>query len=395
MSALNSNHVADLRGAMRIGFDATAGLVSVVEGVHGTIQRLPALLGPVASSAALGVAGLVYRGVREGVSWIGQGIDWPLAVLQSQLPAGDESPTREAVLAALNGIYGDYLSRTRNPLAIEMSLRHGGKNVEASDLQSLLRLSEDGSPSPKLLLLVHGLCMNDLKWYRDGHDHGASLAEELGYFPLYLRYNSGLAIAENGLQFAGLLETLTANWTVPLQEITFIGHSMGGLVARSACFFAERADYGWRKLLRRIVFLGTPHCGVPLERGGYWLDAILDLSPYSAPFTQLGKARSAGIQALRHGAITNESDLFVPLPGDVECYAVAASLAKRRSLLSDRLLGDGLVPLDSALGRHKDAARSLGIPATQQWIVYEVGHLELLSSFEVYAQLRKWLQDSA
>ena len=98
MSALNSNHVADLRGAMRIGFDATAGVVSVVERMHGTIQRRPAALGPVASSAALGVAGLVYRGVREGVSWIGQGIDWPLAVLQSQLPAGDDSPTREAVL---------------------------------------------------------------------------------------------------------------------------------------------------------------------------------------------------------------------------------------------------------------------------------------------------------
>ena len=395
ISGLHSNRVADLRGAMRIGFDATAGVVSVVERMHGTIQRRPAALGPVAPSVALGVAGVVYRGVREGVSLIGQGIDWALAVFQSQLPPGFDSPTREAILAALNGVYGDYLSRTRNPLAVEMSLRHRGKKVEASDLQSLVRLSEEGPPSPRLLLLVHGLCTNDLKWNRDGHDHGASLAEELGYFPLYLRYNSGLAIAQNGLQFAALLETLTANWPVPVQEITFIGHSMGGLVARSACWFADRAHYGWRKLLRRMVFLGTPHCGVPLERGGHWLDVILDLSPYSAPFTQLGKARSAGIQALRHGAITNEGDLFVPLPANVECYAVAATLAKRRSLLADRLLGDGLVPLDSALGRRKDAARSLDIPATRQWIAYEAGHLDLLSSLEVYAQLRKWLRDSA
>jgi len=314
--------------------------------------------------------------------------------LQSQMPAGDDSPTRDAVLAALNGVYGDYLSRTRNPLAIEMSLRHHGKNVEARDRQSLLRLSEDASPSPKLLLLAHGLCMNDAQWSRDGHDHGASLAEELGYLPLYLRYNSGLAIAENGPQLAGLLETLTANWPVPLQEITFIGHSMGGLVARSACFFAERANHAWRKLVRRMVFLGTPHCGAPLERGGHWLDLVLDLSPYSAPIARLGKARSAGIRSLREGAITND-DRFVPLPANVACYAVAATLAKRRSLVADRLLGDGLVPLDSALGRHKDAARALGIPATRQWIAYEAGHLDLLSSLEVYAQLRKWLRDSA
>jgi hypothetical protein len=139
------------------------------------------------------------------------------------------------------------------------------------------------------------------------------------------------------------------------------------------------------------VFLGTPHHGAPLERGGHRLDYVMDLSPYSAPFTQIGKARSAGIQDLRHGSITRESGEVVPLPDGVRCYAIAATLAERRGLVSDRLLGDGLVPLDSALGRHPDSSRSLDLPKQQHWIGYEMGHLELLSRPEVYARLSQWL----
>ena len=281
---MKSNQISDVRGAMRMGFDAAKGIVSVVERMHGTIQRRPAAIGEASSSAASGVAALVYRGVRRGLDRLEIGIDRPLAFLQSRLTDGVEGPAREAVVAALNGVYGDYLARTYNPLAIEMSLRRWGERVEVGDRQSLLRLSGEAPPSDKLLVLAHGLCMNDLKWNRDGHDHGASLAAELGCVPLYLRYNSGLAVAENGERFAALLETLSTHWPVPVREISIIGHSMGGLVARSACHFAEQRDCAWLKLLRRMVFLGVPHCGAPLERGGHWLDAVLDLSPYCAHY---------------------------------------------------------------------------------------------------------------
>ncbi len=118
----------------------------------------------------------------------------------------------------------------------------------------------------------------------------------------------------------------------------------------------------------------------------------MELSPYVAPFTSLGKARSAGITDLRYGSITAREDEFVPLPDDVECYALAATLGKRRDLLADRLVGDGLVPLDSALGKHPDSARTLAVPKTRQWIGYEMGHLELLGRPEVYSQLEKWLR---
>jgi hypothetical protein len=167
---------------------------------------------------------------------------------------------------------------------------------------------------------------------------------------------------------------------------------MGGLVARSAMHHGTAAGHSWRNLLRKLFSLGTPHHGAPLERGGNRLDYVMELSPYVAPFTSLGKARSAGITDLRYGSITAVEQQFIPLPDDVECYALAATLGKRRGLVADRLIGDGLVPLDSALGRHPDAGRTLAIPKSRQWIGYEMGHLELLGRPEVYSQLEKWLQ---
>ena len=188
------------------------------------------------------------------------------------------------------------------------------------------------------------------------------------------------------------METLVCNWPHPVPEVAIVGHSMGGLVARSAVHHGRAARHEWPRSLRRLVFLGTPHHGAPLERGGHRLDYVMELSPYVAPFARLGKSRSAGITDLRYGAITDDEQEFVPLPQDVECYALAATLGKRRGRVAERLVGDGLVPLDSALGRHRDAARTLALPEDRQWVGYEMGHLELLGRPEVYAQLRKWLK---
>jgi pimeloyl-ACP methyl ester carboxylesterase len=289
-------------------------------------------------------------------------------------------------------MYGDYLARTNNPLAIEMSLRHQGREIDLFRPAASLHDAGGREPSGKLLILAHGLCMSDLKWCRDGHDHGSALSDELGYTPLYLRYNSGLPIGENGRALAALLERLVGHWPCPVEELTLLGHSMGGLVARSACLRGEEEGHQWMKHLRKLVFLGTPHHGSPVERGGQRLEEVLDLSPYSAPLSGFGKARSAGIQDLRHGTITRDGSAFVALPEGVECFAAAALLGSRRSRLAERLVGDGLVPLASALGSHTDPARTLAFAKNHQWIGYGMGHLDLLSRPEVYVQLMKWLK---
>lgn len=393
MPGPNRTHLSDLRGASRLAVDATAGIVDVVERMHSTIQRRPGPLGRPVFDPTRGITGFVYRSVRGSVQLVGRGIDASIAPWLSFLPEGETTAGRDTLLSIVNGLYGDYLVRTDNPLAITMSLRWSGRTIDAVHPGVSLQAAAGPTPTGKLLLLVHGLCMGDLQWNHEGYDHGVALADELAYTPLYLRYNSGLHIAENGRRLAELLETLVASWPVPLQELAIVGHSMGGLVARAACLHGEREEHAWRRHLRRLVFLGTPHHGSPLERGGHGLDYAMELSPYSAPLTRLGKQRSAGIQDLRHGTITTGKHRVVPLPDGVACYAAAATLGAKRSLLADRLVGDGLVPLDSALGRHADRSQSLAFAKERRWVGHEMGHLELLRRPEVYSQLLLWLRD--
>src|SRR5664279_1143834 len=269
---------ADLVGFGRLATDAIAGLTDVVEAVHGHIAFTSRGLGPrSAEQPTSGITRLVYNSIR-GVTRLVEGGLTLLAPPAS--PANDRllSPRHEAVVAALNGVVGDYLARTNNPLAISMSLRYQGHplEIERNSLQATIP-----QPTGKLLLLAHGLCLNDLQWNRKGHDHGAALAFDLGYTPLYLHYNTGLHVSENGRLFADLIETILEQWPAPVQELAIIGHSMGGLVARSAYYYGTAAGHHWPQSLRRLVFLGTPHHGAPHERLGDWVNTALEISAYS------------------------------------------------------------------------------------------------------------------
>jgi pimeloyl-ACP methyl ester carboxylesterase len=360
----------------RLVIDATAGVTDVAEAMHRNIAWVPG-------------AGLVYRCIRGITRLVGGGIDVGLAPF-SALGEGGSSTGREAVLAALNGVLGDHLAATGNPLAIPMRWRQGG---------------EPAAPSAgrRLLVLAHGLCMNDLQWNRKGHDHGSALARDLGFTPVYLLYNSGLHISTNGRAFAGLLEGLVARWPVPVEEMVILGHSMGGLVTRSACHYGRTAGHAWLHPLKKIVFLGTPHHGSALERGGNRIDSALDISRYTAPLGRLGKIRSAGITDLRHGNVLDEDwaghDRFeksedprqpILLPDGVQCYAMAAA-AREAGSLKTRLFGDGLVPVKSALGRHEEAGRNLHFPESRQWIAPGMTHFDLLHRPEAYEKIREWL----
>jgi hypothetical protein len=155
----------------------------------------------------------------------------------------------------------------------------------------------------------------------------------------------------------------------------------------------------WPGRLRQLVFLGTPHHGAALERGGNWLHTVLGLSPYLAPFTRLGGLRSNGITDLRHGNLLQsdwetgryhhrDTRTMVPLPRHVACHAIAGAIGNGRT---DHSLGDGLVTVDSAFGRHTRTTHELHVPASQTWVARGVHHLELLSDPAVYGRLREWL----
>lgn len=386
MSILNRRSVSDLKGVTRLAVDATVGVTDLVEKVHHTIQLGHAPFGPSRANRTGGLTGFIYRGIRGTTRLIGRGFDAGLTPAIALLPEGTSNTTRDALVSAINGIYGDHLAETANPLSTRMSLRYQGAGLDPQQPGESVT-----EASNKVLLFVHGLCLNDGHWTHDGVNQGESLARDLGYTPLYLRYNTGLSIAANGRELAAMLESLVHNWPPGNCELAIAGHSMGGLVSRSACHYGQLADHEWMNRLHSLVSIGTPHHGAPLERGGNWINFAMDLSPYAAPFTRIADKRSAGITDLRHGNITDIDREFVPLPADVDCYAMAATLAKKPSRIHQRLIGDGLVPVDSALGLGHKLSNGLEIPENRQWLGFETGHIQLLGHPGVYAQLREWL----
>jgi hypothetical protein len=409
----NGSSLADARGGLRLVVDGTRHITGLVEALHGQIQRLaPPLRWSGASGnpaqpgrgqdhdglpGTRGITALVYRSIQGSTRLLGDGLDGLLSPFDEARDegwaAGPAKPRRDALVSALNGVLGDHLLRSDNPLAITLQLRQGGRALTPAAL---------GADAPRrVLLLVHGLCMSDLGWCRNGHDHGALLGRALGAAPVYAWYNSGLHVSVNGRALADTLERLVQDWPVPLDELIILGHSMGGLVARSACQQAEQAGQQWPRRLLKLVFLGTPHHGAPLERAGNWLHRVMGLSPYVAPFTRLSRLRSEGITDLRHGNLLDAdwqgSSRFdhrdrrvpVPLPAGVDCYAIASTAGGPGSAGS--LLGDGLVLLDSALGHHKRAALDLGLPEDRRWVGHGIHHLDLLSEPAVYRRLLGWL----
>ncbi len=394
--AAQGGTVSHLRGTARLAIDAVIGITDIVEDMHRNIAALSPIIGASPIGNAGGISGLVYASVRGITRIVGFGLDTAFAQIAPRLAFDLPWPGLQAITSAANGVLGDHLATSENPLAIRMQLRQGG---EPLTIDAPAHASGAAPPGNKLLVLVHGLSMNDLQWEREGHDHGAAAARDLGYTPIYLFYNSGRHIFQNGQEFAELLECLLREWPHPISELAIMGHSMGGLVARSACHHASTVDHAWLRRLTKLVFLGTPHQGAPLERAGDLANTLLEFSPYTAPFAKLGNIRSAGIKDLSHGHITDQDRGKTtglrrpnPLPEGVQCFAMAAS----RQAIDDgsRLAGDGLVPVESALGQHDDEMLALSLPPAHRCVVFGLNHFDLLSSRIAYDQIRTWLAGS-
>jgi pimeloyl-ACP methyl ester carboxylesterase len=309
-----------------------------------------------------------------------------------------------AVIAALNGLIGDQLQRSGSDLHQPTAVRVGGLPV-ALDMESLREAFP--AASGRLAVFLHGLMETENSWgwgaAGPSETYGGRLASDLGVTPVYLRYNSGLHVSESGRSVADLLEELVAQWPVEVHALALIGHSMGGLVARSACHQAAERGQDWTGRVRHVVSLGTPHLGAPLEQGAHVAAAALGALPETRMFAAFLRRRSAGIRDLRQGSLVDEDwrdrdpDALraaackeVPLlDGATHCF-VSATLTRSPRNPVGRLLGDMLVMVPSASGR----GRTRRIPFADEY-GHHVGpahHFALLNHPQVYERLRGWLE---
>lgn len=386
-----------MQGAAKLSVEAVEGVVSLIESAHSTILRFGGFLGDT-EKPLTGISGFVYRMIRLVTRLVGFSIEKAFSSLTYVLKDTESSPNRDAVLSVVNGIFGDYLATKGNTLAIEMRLRVDGKPIGFSELL------ERTTHKKKLLLMVHGLCMNDIQWNRKEHDHGKELSKSLNAVPVYLHYNSGKHISENGKQLSAILKELYSKLSNDI-ELSILAHSMGGLVTRSALHYAQTLNHSWSKNLNKVIFLGTPHHGALLEKGGNWIDILLDSNPYTIPFSRIGKIRSSGITDLRHSFIVDEdwkdkdrfefnsdSGRLIPLPEGMAFYAIAAVTSQKSNLIGNSIVGDGLVTLKSAFSDSKSLKQNLNIHKDKQWVKYGINHMELLNDKDVYQQIESWLK---
>jgi len=309
----------------------------------------------------------------------------------------------EFALGVLNGAVGDYLVRTGNELATTMACHLHGAPVALT--REALAAAYPAA-TPHVTVLVHGLMCTESVWeLPDGTDYGSLLARDLGTTPVYVRYNTGLAIPDSGAALALLLDALVAAWPVPVREIVPIGYSMGGLVVRAATHVAATgADPGFLPLVRRAIYVGTPHQGAPLERAGRVAARLLGSidDPYTRLLADLANLRSDGVKDLgdadlrhadrdrrTHGFSLRDARHPVPLLPAIEHHLVAGSLSADPRLAA--FFGDAVVPVPSGTDGHCIDAATMTSPPAHVAYVPGVDHMTLAHHPRVYAHIRAWL----
>ncbi|HRG75311.1 MAG TPA: alpha/beta hydrolase [Leptospiraceae bacterium] len=306
----------------------------------------------------------------------------------------------------LHGVVGDALEENASSLARKMQFYKGGKpiNLTKEDI-----IKAYPKPTSKICILVHGLACDEMMWNfpNSKENYGNLLQKEMGYTPFYLRYNSGLHISENGKHLSTLIHTLFKNYPTNIKELILIGHSMGGLVVRSACYYGDKQNVTWIYKIRKVFFLGSPHLGAPLEKFGNVVTNVLEHIPNT--FVKMTKdvinLRSAGIKDLRYGYLLDEdwkgkdpdtllknSKNAVPLLEGVSYYIISGTVTEDPESIFSVWFGDALVRKPSVLGKDKSGIHTLPIPEENHKEFPGLAHLTLMHDPKVYEQIKEWNQ---
>ncbi|MFP5488183.1 MAG: esterase/lipase family protein [Acidimicrobiia bacterium] len=330
---------------------------------------------------------------------------------------------RDDAIAIVNGLFGDALDERGSSLATRMTIRVGKVvlPLDADDRADRAALAEalaaaDVTASRRLCILVHGLMSTESIWRLPSPapddppaTYGTRIARDHGVTTLEVRYNTGRHISTNGRELALLLDRLLRSWPTRVREINLIGHSMGGLVVRSACHHGRRPlgrrwwfGRRWTSKVRRVVLIGVPNTGAGLEA---LVNAVSGaLGSIRVPGTRLlGRGldrRSAGIKDLRFGAILDD-DWMGADPAARDRLHPHRPLRLRRArylvivgtVTNDpehpiaRAIGDALVTHASATGLSDDGELFRG--ATTR-VFPRVGHNRLAHHPDVEDAITAW-----
>lgn len=393
-----------LEGLSQLATSSVSGVAELVQEIHREIflHYFPLTKQQANFIWENGITKRLYGLTQRIVHQYGKGLAISFRGLNRYFPVLHEkplTPLMHFVANAVNGVLGDYMLNSHNPLALPMVLYDRYGQLQRGEL------------SGRVIILVHGLCMNHLSW-APGESSG--LGEHILYHQqqanvLYLNYNTGRRISSNGRTFSNVLEDLIKR-NPRITTIDLIGHSMGGLVSRSALFYGKQSAYDWINYVENLVCIGSPHQGAVLERLGFMFQEKIGKVPFASVLAQLANMRSAGIIDLRHGSVRDDDwehlDAKIgqmddcrkpaPLPSRVNTYLIAGTL-ERESSSSKTLeaIGDYLVSVKSALGDHPHPQFRLKVPEDHKAVFYGLNHFEIQHHPRVREQIIAWLYPNA
>lgn len=401
---------AELRAASRLGGHAFAGLTSRIEQTH--LAVADRAFGPArrAGTPARLIHDAVSRGVYLAIRGTGSaagaiGGEVALVFGRKGPPAGS-APAGNLALAALNAVAGDRLGMDVAPLAIRMAVRADGRDVEPVTRELAVAFPDAGQ---RLAVFLHGLAETENSWDGRGDQgvsYGMRLRAEHGYSPVYVRYNSGRHVSENGQDLSALLESLTAAWPAQVDELLLVGHSMGGLVIRSACHYGLGSSAAWVQRVRHVFYLGSPHLGAPLARAAGFAGWALSQLPEARPFVTMVNGSSAGIKDLRHGylltddwsgcdqdACLRDHRHDAPLLATANHYAISATITADPGGAVGAVVGDLLVQPASAHGERR-RRQVIPLPVQHGRRLGGMHHFDLLSHPAVWQVIREFLSEA-
>lgn len=305
-------------------------------------------------------------------------------------------------MSALNGMVGDYLHERQNGLAIETAFYHQNRPLP---LTKPAIQQAHPQPTTRLCVLIHGLGCHEGIWDfphpkdpQQTTSYGDLLHADQGYTPLFVRYNTGVSVAENGKRLALLLDDLSAVYPISITEMVLIGHSMGGLVIRSACHYATEQGLAWVQQVTRAFYLGTPHTGANLERVANAATNILRTvpNPVTAIITNVLHLRSRGIKDLHNGRLVEpiasdgrtQEQPVAWLP-HIQHYLINGALTNDPEHAITVLFGDGLVNVPGS-GGAGTSAQHRPIPAEHIRLFPRTNHFQLAHDWAVYQQIALW-----
>jgi len=364
----------------------------ITDSVYGTVRAAGSLAFGLASLALKRAEKMLEPQVAAMPAMTAGNFDKQVDISAAAAP----SVLRDNLLSALNGAFGDFIAARRNPLSVRLGFYRRGATIEL-DAEAIA--AAQPNLTSRIVIFLHGLCCNEHSWRiyadpdaSDTTPYGERLEAEHGFTAFYLRYNTGLHISQNGRSVVRLIARLVANYPIALDEIVLIGHSMGGLVARSACHYAAIEKAAWTRKVTQVICLGTPHLGAPLEQAVHLGTAAMDAFALSRPWGQLLKARSLGIKDLRHGytshadwrdgdadaSFENRRSEIARLP-NARYHFIGSSIGESESHWLGKLVGDGLVRLPSS------TAHQLADADTA--VLYSTHHMRLLNHPAIYQQI--------